>query len=236
MKIKFSDFNDYFSDYHPHLMIYGFNGTGKSTLAGRTGLRTVELDCGDAGVVTLRGASNLKIVRIRSISHYLDVVAELNNRSGSVDLLIPDTITGLQSLAIREVKGKGGSMNQKKWGEAASKVIECVHETSQFSGDVIYLAQEKKKSKKGDEGFEIVAPSLMPSVREFLSSKIDWVGRLYLEGESRKLSFILSDMVEAKDRSNPKVFPKVLTLGSNPDTMSQVYLKLRERIVETIHG
>src|SRR6185437_8611552 len=67
-KVQFSDFNEYFHDFHPHLMFYSWNGAGKTTLAGKTGLRTVLLDCGDAGVVTLKNAdrSKLKIIRIKS--------------------------------------------------------------------------------------------------------------------------------------------------------------------------
>jgi phage nucleotide-binding protein len=237
VKITFSSFEDYFSNFNPHMCFYGFNGTGKTSFAGRTGLRTIELDCGDAGVVTLKGAKNIKIVRIRSIAHYLEVVTELNNREGQFDLLIPDTLTGLQSLAIREVKGKGKNkkeMNQRLWGQVGSMLIECIHETSQFPGGVIYLAQERRKSKKGDEGFETFAPSLTPGVREFLSSKVDWIGRLYLDGDSRKVTFKLTDLIEAKDRVNPPVFPKDLKLGNDPLMMGEAYLKIRERIVKAV--
>ena len=237
MKLDFSSFEEYFSNFNPHMCFYGFNGTGKSSLAGRTGLRTIELDCGDAGVVTLRGAKNLRIIKIRSISHYLDQVTEINSRSDKIDIIVPDTLTGLQSLAIREVKGKGRNkkeMNQRLWGQVSSMVIECIHETSLFPGTVIYLAQEKRKSKKGDEGFEIVSPSLTPSVREFLSSKIDWVGRLYLEGDVRKLTFKLTDTVEAKDRVNPPVFAKDLNLGNDPAKMGLAFLKIREKVIKAV--
>lgn len=237
MKIQFSDFESYFNDFHPHMCFYGFNGTGKTSLAGRTGLRTVELDCGDAGVVTLKGAKNVKIVRIRSIAHYLDTITELNNRSGQFDLLNPDTLTGLQSIAIREVKGKGKNkkeMNQRLWGQVGSMMIECIHETSMFPGSVIYLAQERRKSKKGDEGFETYAPSLTPGVREFLSSKVDWIGRVFLEGDTRKVTFKLTDTIEAKDRVNPPVFPKDLNLGNDPAKMGLAYLKIRERVIKAV--
>jgi phage nucleotide-binding protein len=231
--VKFSGFEEYFKDFHPHTLFYSFNGVGKTTFAGRTGLRTILLDCGDAGVVTLRGAKNLKIVRITSVSQYLDVIEKVIRLADKIDLLVVDTLTGLQSRAIREVKGKRGEMNQRKWGQASGKVIECISETSNFPKDIIYLAQEKRKRKEEEEGtIQVISPSLTPSVREFLSGCVDWVGRMYIEDEKRKISFVLTDTVEAKDRGD--LFPKVITC---PDVASwrKGYSLIRKRVVDSIH-
>lgn len=231
-KIQFSSFHDYFTGFCPTMMVYSWNGAGKTTLCGSTGMRTVLLDCGDAGVVTLRKLSpkNLRIIRIRTINHYLDVMAEIVAKSDQIDLLVVDTLTGLQSKAIREVKGKKGEMSQRKWGQAGGKVIECISETRNFPKDLIYLAQEKRKSV-GDDDSSVIhyAPSLTPSVREALSSSVDWVGRLYMEDGKRKLSFVYSDVCEAKDRAD--LFPKILVLPREG-----AYLGIRKRIVEAIHG
>lgn len=233
MSIQFSNFHEYFEGFHPNLLFYSWNGCGKTTLAGKTGMKTIYLDCGDAGVMSLRKGADpkkVKFVRIRSTNHYIEVIDEVVRRASSVDLLVVDTLTGLQSQAIREVKGKGGKMSRNKWGDAGSKVIECISETCSFPKDIIYLAQEKRKVSEGDGGDEQlnIAPSLMPSVREYLSSKVDWVGRLYVEQGQRKLSFILSETLEAKDRSD--LFPKVLKLPPEGG-----YRAIRERIVKAIH-
>lgn len=235
--IQFSSFNEYFSDFHPHSMFYSWNGCGKTTLAGRTGLRTVLLDCGDAGVVTLRGSQSqrLRIIKIKNCYHYLDVMEFLCRKANSIDLLVVDTLTGLQSRAIREVKGKKGEMNQKKWGQVGSRVIECISETRNFPKDVIYLAQEKRKSRDEGEGVvQIIGPSITPSVREFLSSCVDWVGRLYVEDDRRKLSFRLTDTIEAKDRAT--LFPKPLVLPELSGDTYPVYSSIRKRIIENIHA
>lgn len=228
--VKFSSFEDYFEGFHPHSLIYSFNGCGKTTLTGRTGLRTVILDCGDAGVITLRDwYEHVKIIRIRSIEHYLDAIDQVLKLSDKIDLLVVDTLTGLQSRAIKEVKGRRGEMNQKKWGQAGGKVIECISETRNFPKDVIYLAQERRKEK---DDVMSVAPSLTPSIREALSSSVDWVGRLYVEEGKRKLSFILSDYVEAKDRGD--IFPKVLTLPPVGSGVYPAYSKIRQRIISSV--
>jgi len=141
----------------------------------------------------------------------------------------------LTAKAITEVKGKRGEMNRRKWGQVGSKVIECISETKAFPKDVIYLAQERRRSSDEGEGdITFYSPSLNPGVREFLSGSIDWVGRLYLEGEKRKLSFILSSTQEAKDRADPPVFPKVLTLPPMSGTIYPAYAAIRKRIVEAI--
>lgn len=228
-EIKFDSLDSYFEDFHPHILIYSFNGAGKTTFAGSTGLRTILLDCGDAGVVTLRKQSknkNLKVIRIKSISQYMDVIDKINRLSDKIDLLVVDTLTGLQSIAIKEVKGKG-DMNQRKWGQAGGKVIECISETRIFPKDIIYLAQERRK-QKGDDALAVsISPSLTPGTREALSSSVDWVGHLYVGEESkRKLSFILTDWIEAKDRAG--LFPKII---GNPS-----YLPIRKRIIEAVNS
>jgi phage nucleotide-binding protein len=233
--VQFQNFDEYFTDFRLHLLLYSHNGCGKTTLAGRTGLRTVLLDCGDSGVVTLKGVQKLKIVKIKSTGHYLDVMDAVNRRAGQFDLLVVDSLTGLTSKAITEVKGKRGDMSMRKWGQVGSKVIECLSETKAFTKDVIYLAQEKRRTVDEGEGdVTRYSPSLNPGVREFLSGSIDWVGRLYLDGEKRKLSFILSSTQEAKDRADPPVFPKVLTLPPVQGEVYPAYAAIRKRIVEAI--
>jgi phage nucleotide-binding protein len=234
-KIEFSNFEQYFKDFPLHSLYYSFNGVGKTTFAGRTGLKTVLLDCGDSGVVTLKGVKHLRIVKIRGTSHYLDVMDEINRRSDEFDLLVPDSLTGLTSMAIKEVKGRRGDMNRRKWGLVGSKVIECISETNSFPKDVIYLAQERRRTNDEGEGdVTFYSPSLNPGVREFLSGSIDWVGRMYLEGEKRKLSFILSSTQEAKDRADPPVFPKVLSLPELNGEVYPAYSAIRKRIMTAV--
>jgi phage nucleotide-binding protein len=214
-------------DVPAHLMIYGFNGTGKTTFAGKTDLITVFLDCGDAGIRTLKNEDpkRVRVIRIRSTNQYLDTIDYLIQQADKFDLLVADTLTGLASIAIREVKGKrGGEMNQNKWGKVSSKVIECIMETRNFPKEVIYLAQERRKTKEDENGsYLTISPSLTPSVREVLSGCVDWVGRLYVQDGKRKLTFIYTDETEAKDRS--ELFPKVIVQPS--------YAPIRKRIMES---
>jgi hypothetical protein len=228
MSIQFEDPNIYPPDFPIHLGLYSYNGIGKTTFAGKTGLKTILIDCGDAGTITLKGmGKTTKVVRIKSIKQYLETVQEINRfYADKIDLLVVDTVTGLQAWAIKEVKGKGGEMNRRKWGTVASKLIECLFETSEFPKDIIYLMQEKNRKKgDGDDSVLEINPSLVVSVREFFSSRVDWIGRLYLEnGTERRLSFIMTEEVEAKDRAN--LFPKPI---ANPN-----FLGVRRRIREAM--
>lgn len=231
-QIEFENPAEYSRNTPVHIAIYGYNGIGKTTFAGTTGLRTCLLDCTDAGAVTLRKVEkDLKIVRIKSIAHYLEVVSNLIKNSGDWDLVVPDTITGLQSLAIREVKGKNADMNQRKWGLVSSKVIECLMETRNFPKDVIYLIQERRKTSE-DEADNIM-PGLTPSCRGALSSLVDFVGRMDIteveEGDKtvikRTIDFRLTPTMEAKDRAS--IFPKLLVNAG--------YMAIRKRIVGELH-
>lgn len=239
--LEFSDPATYSLDNPIHLAIYAKNGIGKTTFAGdteRTGLRTILLDCSDSGAITLRKVKkDLRIIRIKSIIHYLDVIEEVIRKTDQYDLLAVDTVTGLQSLALREVKGKRNfEMNQRKWGLVGSRVIECIAETRNFPKDVIYLVQEKKSGGAEDEADE-VGMAMTPSIKNYLSSCVDWVGRLTLEEieaselgkepiQMRYLDFRITEFMEAKDRAS--IFPKRI---KNP-----TYRAIRKRIVSQLHG
>lgn len=240
--LDFSDPQQY-SEHEPiHVAVYAKNGVGKTTFAGgpsKEGMRTVILDCSDSGAVTLRNHPKefIKIIKIKSILHYLDVIDDVIRRADEIDLLVPDTLTGLQSLALKEVKGKRNFvMNQNKWGLVGARIIECIAETRNFPKDVLYLLQEKKSGGAEDEPDEI-SMALTPSTKGYLSSCVDWVGRLTIEEvESKKdagtfenarfLDFRITEYMEAKDRAG--LFPKRL---KNP-----TYMAVRKRIIDQLHN
>ena len=240
--LEFSDPSEYSKSNPIHMAIYARNGIGKTTFAGnaaRGGMRVTLLDCSDSGAVTLRNhpKESLRIIRITSILHYLDVIDDVIRRSDEIDVLVPDTITGLQSLALKEVKGKRNfEMNQRKWGQVGSRIIECIAETRNFPKDVLYLVQEKKSGGGDDDGHDEIGLAITPSVKGYLSSAVDWVGRLTLEEvedtksggmvPARFLDFRLTEFIEAKDRAG--LFPKRL---KNP-----TYLSIRKRIAEQLYG
>ena len=237
-ELEFTDPEIYSKDNPIHMAIYARNGIGKTTFAGdpeRTGLKTILFDCSDAGAVTLRNVKkNLKIIRIKSIIHYLDAIEDVIRRADEYELLVVDTVSGIQSLALREVKGKRKfEMNQRLWGLVGSRVIECIAESRNFPKDVIYLAQEKKSAGSEDEPDE-VSTALTPSIKGYLSCCVDWVGRLTLEEDlndkgdtvkNRYLDFRISESMEAKDRAS--IFPKRI---KNP-----TYAAIRKRIISQLH-
>lgn len=238
--LEFSDPLEYSKDQPIHTAVYAKNGTGKTTFAGgpsKENMKVVVIDCTDSGAITLRNhpKENLKIIKIKSILHYLDIIEDVIRRSDEIDLLVVDTLTGLQSLAVQEVKGKKSfQMNKNKWAVSGSKVIECIAETRNFPKDVLYLLQEKKSGGMEDEAEEI-GMALSPSPKGYLSSCVDWVGRLTVEeavdnkGNSvmaRFLDFRITEFMEAKDRAG--LFPKRI---KNPS-----YTAIRKRIVKELQN
>jgi hypothetical protein len=239
--LEFSDPAEYSKDQPIHLAVYGGNGVGKTTFAGnaaKQGMKVTVLDCSDSGAVTLRNHPKefLKIIKVKSVIHYLDVIDDCIRRASEIDLLVPDTITGLQSLALKEVKGKRNfEMNQRKWGQVGSRLIECIAETRNFPNDVLYLVQQKKSSG-GDDGPDEISTAITPSVKGYLSSCVDWVGRLTVEDteddksggmvQARFLDFRITEFMEAKDRAG--LFPKRV---KNPS-----YSAIRKRIHDQLHG
>lgn len=227
-ELIFSDPSEYSQRQPIHLAIYGKNGVGKTTIAGKSEMKTVVIDCGDSGAITLKKAKNVKVIRATSVLHYLDIVADCVARSNDIEILVADTLTGLQSQALREVKVKRTfEMNQRKWGLVSARMIECITETRNFPNDAIYLLQEKRSG--GDDEPDYIGIALTPSSAGFLSSCVDWVGRLTVEeGEDKEgvttqfryLDFRITEFMEAKDRAG--LFPKRI---KNP-----TYLGVRKKI------
>jgi len=238
--LEFSDPGSYSKDLPIHMAVYAKNGIGKTTFAGnaaKDGMNVTLIDCSDSGAVTLRNhpKDKLRIIRASKITRYLDIVEQVTREQDKVDLLVVDTLTGLQSLALREVKGKRSfEMNQRKWGLVAARVIECIAETRNFPKDVLYLVQEKKSSGE-DEADDSISTAVTPSVRNYLSSAVDWVGHLILEDQEnektggvdqiRFLDFRITQFVEAKDRAG--IFPKRI---KNP-----AYHAIRKKIAERLN-
>lgn len=235
-KVKYHDPTEYSQQTPIHLVVYGFNGSGKTTFAGEGQLRTVLLDCGDAGAITLRKkAKNIKIVKVTGVIHFLDVVADLCAHSGDHDLVVVDTMTGLQSKALKEVKPKRSfDMNRRKWGQVSARIIECISELDMYPNDLIYLVQEKKRGMSEESDQETTSPALMPSIKGFLNGLVDWTGWLSVEdGDNdekgnpttiRYLDFRVSEHLEAKDRAT--LFPRRI---KNP-----TYSAIRKRIMSEL--
>lgn len=239
--LDFSDPHEYSENQPIHTAVYAKNGVGKTTFAGSAAkkqMKTVLIDCSDSGAITLRNHPKefLKIIKIKGILNYLDVIDDVISRSSEIDLLVIDTVTGLQSWAIQEVKqARTFLMNKHKWGVASSKMIECIAETRNFPNDVLYLMQEKTSGGGEDEADEI-GMALTPSVKGYLSSCVDWVGRLTIEegqdsksGEmvnSRFLDFRLTEFMEAKDRAG--LFPKRLKNPNYPMVRKKIFEQLKQ--------
>jgi AAA domain len=237
--LEFSDPGEYSKQNPIHIAIYGINGVGKTTFAGnaaKEGMKVTIIDCSDSGAITLRNHPKefLKIIRVKNILDYLDIVDHIIKNPTETDILVVDTMSGLQSLALKEVKGKRNfEMNQRKWGLVGSRIIECIAETRNFPKDVIYLLQEKRSSSS-DEGVDEVSPALTPSSKGYLSSSVDWVGRLTIEEvedeksggvlPARFLDFRINEHIEVKDRAT--LFPKRI---KNPS-----YMAIRKRIVNQL--
>jgi hypothetical protein len=149
LKLSFETPEQYSKEHPIHMGVFAHGGVGKTTFAGTSGLRTLLLDCGDAGAITLRKVPRgLRIIRLRSSTQFLDAMDQINRMANQIDLLVIDTLTGLQTRAIKEIKGKRGDMNQRKWGQVGSRVIECLSETENFPKDVLYLMQEKNEPQR----------------------------------------------------------------------------------------
>lgn len=172
-------------------VVYGRNGTGKTFLAGTTGVRTLLVDCEEEGYETLEGAEGVDIFPLKKWEEKDAIYWHLKAGKHPYEFLFVDTITMLATLCMKWILGDEASRDssmdpqmpdKRHYGKLGEAMSNMIIEWRNLPVNIIFLAQERVFTIR-DENEEVVGteigPSLTPKPLSTLLGAVGTVGRLY---------------------------------------------------------
>lgn len=209
-------------------VIYGKNGTGKTTL-----LSTADnmlILASEDGTLSIRGkADNAMKVKVDDWSTVEGVYwllkggkqtkggIEINTASGKflVKYLAIDTVTRLVDVAMREVilgeKAKDSSKDvlrrtQSNWGEMNEKMKYWLQKFKELPIQNVWLHQEMSNSTADIDSDEFsISPALNPGLSTYILSEADVIARMYIANTPSGISYRINASPNAtyvtKDRT-----------------------------------
>lgn len=173
-------------------VLYGPSGTGKTTLAASFPKPLLLLDIRDEGTDSVSDVDNIECRSISCFEEYEDMHAWLLKHPDKFKTVVTDTLSQLQEMVMRELKGDKinqpigkKSMTRRDFGDISSVMKDWIinyRDLTQEGINPVFIAQDRvftnEDEDKGDIG-EIdpeVGPALMPSVAKVLNASVSVIG------------------------------------------------------------
>jgi phage nucleotide-binding protein len=179
------------------MVIYGRNGTGKTTFACSSGLKTLVIDCNEKGTQSVRKLTNVDKFVLGNFERLDWVYWYLRAGNHPYQVVVIDTVTMLAMMCMKYILkddadrdiGRDPMMPDKRhWGKLGEMIKDAIIKFRNLSEHpthpvhVIFTAQEKTTYNEDDEDGETKVethPELSPSPRSTLLSAVAIIGRLY---------------------------------------------------------
>jgi AAA domain len=212
------------------MVVYGRNGTGKTTFACSSKLRTLVIDCNEKGTQSVR-----KFTDKNGIPHDKFILGSFDRldwvywylRAGEhpYEVVVIDTITMLATMGMKWVLkddadrdiGRDPMMPDKRhWGKLGEMLKDAILKFRNLSEHpthpvhVIFTAQEKTTYNEDEEEGESrveTHPEISPSPRSTLLSAVAIIGRIYTR--------------EVELRNGSKKQERRMLLGTHPQYVSK---------------
>jgi hypothetical protein len=178
-------------------VIYGLQGTGKTTLLATWPKPILLLDFNDKGTDSIRDVQGISVMRIKTIGEIEAVYWALKQRklkhkkTGKPFKTIGfDTVTRMQDMFIEDVTGSNeplswGTLSRKQFGEVSGGMKKTITDFRDLEDyEIVFLAQQKvfnieeEDDDHGDLPPEI-GPAMMPSVANHLNASVNTIGQTY---------------------------------------------------------
>lgn len=178
--------------------IYGYSGTGKTTLAA-TYPKPLLLIGAEDGTRSIHNVKGVEFIRLKSTLELTDIINHVK-QSRKYETVVLDTATSLQAMVIAEIKGMDelptqlswGFATREEWGQCALQTKEWLNHLLKLAENnichTLILAQERGFNKKNDNeqgaDSDVFAPKVMASVSEstvgWLNPACDYVVQTYI--------------------------------------------------------
>jgi len=181
-------------------LFYGRSGTGKTTLSGTFPKKLLVLDFKDRGTDSVRDVKGIDVLPMSNWEEFEVVYWALYKGKHEYKSVSLDTVTGLQSLAILEVKRREGmdpedGISRRLWGEISGLLGQWIYNYRDLPMNVAFLAQDRLQKGSGDDEEEEydedqldpeVGPAVIPSIAKLLNAAVKIIGQTYIKQEIRK--------------------------------------------------
>jgi hypothetical protein len=174
------------SDYIKAL-IYGLNGTGKTTFAG-TWPKPLVLDFNERGTWPLKG-TDARQRKVDTFEMFQMAYWFLKSGKHNFETVVLDTVTLWQDIVLRYIMGKErlwdtnkdlDMPSQRDYGGLSNVAKRWLLEFRNLPMNVIFIAQEKRANDDDLDSDDItIFPQMTGSVRSVLGGAVDLIGYTY---------------------------------------------------------
>jgi phage nucleotide-binding protein len=176
-------------------LIYGANGTGKTTVAGTFPGPRLILDLNERGTKALVGTKESKKRFVDTFDLFQMSYWYLKTGNHPFKTVVLDNVTTLQELAMKFVMGKESVFDSTKdmdmptkrdWGGLSQLMKRWLVDFRNLPMNVVFIAQEKREEEEDidlsiadDDKDPTVFPMISKSARSILGGAVDLIGYTY---------------------------------------------------------
>lgn len=214
-------FLDKTKDPHLKVVLYGKQGTGKTTLSSTFPKPAILLDIKENGWVGVREVKGLDIAEIKDWEDIEEAYWYLKDNKEGYKTVIVDTVSALQDLALdfiskkrnsKKKLGDFGTMSRREWGEVSGMLKPIITDFRDLNMNVVFISHEKVFNVEEDDRAEgidpSVGPKLMQSVASTMNAAVDIVGNTFIR--------------EKKRDNKPSLLQYCLRVGPHPYYITKV--------------
>lgn len=176
-----------------NILLYGVAGAGKTTLAATAqdsehGRDVLYIDV-EGGTLSISDRADVSVYRPASFADLRKVYDALAAGGHNFQTVVVDSLSEVQTLAAKEISPRGGTIDQREWGQINDRVINLVRSFRGLSHsanvNTIFTALEREEKDEAT-GKVTVRPDLTPGSYRAVTAACDAVGYLTFDPASGK--------------------------------------------------
>lgn len=206
-------------------LFYGRSGTGKTTLASTFPKKLLLLDFRDKGTDSIKDVPNIDVISIVNWEDIESLYWALKKGDHKYKTVVLDTISGMQDLAIKEVKRENkvdeeDALSRRNWGEVSGMMGQWLMNVRDLPLHIVFLAPDRIKNARDEEEEQSyeegqlepeVGPAVIPSVARVINAAVKVLGNTYIR-----------QTYKAKEGKRVIITGYMLRIGPNPFYITKI--------------